>query len=505
MKKTRAGTPSVVVLALSVVAIAACDRGSAGMPPASDVVAAPADSYQYVPAPAIRTFPSSNATIQAWINAGNTQAIRAHGWDIWQSMTTATPYNRPVWQTWFSGHELFADPNGTHIMARAKHGVVQFGIRPEPVAHPSAVEGRLMNGIPFHPAERIFAFNRFTASTAEFIWKNKLYLRQTLADTNAAFTRNNTPLASRAILTSTDSTDSSSFVLKPVYQFISGTEVTAVPYWNGDTSTATTNPPNPIASTWRQAVAVDPTGKLQPGDSVKLVVNNEKPAWCKVVPLSAFYWQRITREDSIEFTKFGAQNGDFIGVANDTSWQAVVQAVRPGNIGLLMAMHTTGKEIPNWTWQSFWWAYNPNDSAFGADRPGSIPAPWNHYNMTVAYSMLTPSGALNIAYNPYLESSLAGTIPNEGKQPPDSIPWTGVTSNCMSCHRRASIGFDTKGNPVGALYGPDMQVNAGDSIVFYGIGKDSTKVPLLKTDFLWSIVVRARGPVTTTASTKKRK
>jgi hypothetical protein len=494
MNPRRAGLPAVVVLSLSVVAVAACDRGSAAMPPISEAAGVLADSYRYVPAPPVRTYPSTNATIQRWISNANTKAIRSHGWDIWQSITSATSYNRPVWQTWYSGHELFEETNETHVLARAKHGVVQFGIRRNAM-HPSTIAARSANGIPFDPAERVFAFNRFTASTAQFIWKNKLNYAQTLADTNAAFTRNNTPLVSRAILTSKDSTDSSSFVLKPVYQFISGREVTAVPYWNGDSSAATTDSANPIASTWRQAVAVDPTGKLQPGDSILLPVNDEGYKWCKVVPLSAFYWQRITVEDSINFSQFGAANGDFIGVANDTSWQAVLQAVRPGNIGLLMAMHTTGKEIPNWTWQSFWWGQNPNDPQFGADRPKTIPPPWNHYNMTVAYAMLTPSGGSNIAYNPYLESSLAGTIPNEGKQPPSMISWTGVTTNCMACHRRASVGYTAGGQPVGALYGPDMQVNAGDSVIFIVPGPDSTKVPLLKTDFLWSVAIRAAGTV----------
>ncbi len=502
MNIRRAGLPIVVVLSLFVVAIAACDRGSAATPPASEAAAVPADSYSYVPAPRVRTYPSKNAIIQNWIANGNTKAIRFHGWDIWQSITSATPYNRPVWQTWFSGHELFEETNETHVLARAKHGVVQFGIRRNAM-HPSMIAKRAANGIPFDPAERVFAFNRFTASTAQFIWKNRLNYAQTLADTNAAFTKNNTPLVSRAILTSKDSTDSSSFVLKPVYQFISGSEVTAVPYWNGDSSAATTDSANPIASTWRQAVAVDPTGKLQPGDSILLPVNDEGYKWCKVVPLSAFYWQRITVEDSINFSQFGAANGDFIGVANDTSWEAVLQAVRPGNIGLLMAMHTTGKEIPNWTWQSFWWGYNPNDPQFGADRPKTIPPPWNHYNMTVAYSMLTPTGGSNIAYNPYLESSLSGSLPKPGGKAADSIQWTGVTTNCMACHRRASVAFylapsadtDTVA-ATGALYGNDMNVYAGNTVVFtQKVPGLPTRVPLLKTDFLWSVAIRAAGKV----------
>jgi hypothetical protein len=483
-------------LSAAIVVVASC-----GGPPLQPIDAsrnpgAPADSYNYTPAPSVRTYPSSNATIQNWINANNDAAIRAHGWDIWQSITTATRFNQmPVWQTWFSGYEIFEDTTGTNLFARSKRGVVQFGVRRN-VVHPSALPRGVMEGVPYAQAERVFAFNRFTLSTARFIYLNKLNNAQTLQDTNAAFTRRGTPLVSRAILTSRDSTDSSSFVLKPVYQFISGTEVSSVPYWFGDSSKATTDSANPIASTWRQAIAVDPTGKLQPGDSVLLPVNNEGYKWCKVVPLSAFYWIRITREDSIAFTQFGASNGDFIGLANDTSFQAVIEAVRPGKIGLLMAMHVTGKEIPNWTWQSYWWAINPQDPQFGKDRPSSVPAPWNHYNMTVAYYMMGKNKTQNIAYNPYLESSLSGYLPKPGGKPTDSTFWTGVTTNCMACHRRASVAFyvDPKANTVaatGALYGNDMDVPSGDTVVFkQKVPGLPNRVPLLKTDFLWSVAIR---------------
>lgn len=513
MNRGRAGTPSIIVFAVSlaIAGIAACNTLPPQSADASHNPGAPADSYRYTAPPPVRSYPAAYATIQSWITANNDAAIRAHGWDIWQSLTTATRFNQmPVWQTWYSGYEIFDDTAGTNLLARSKRGVVQFGIRRH-VAHPSMLPpdtGRLR----YNQAERVFAFNRFTWSTATFIGSKKLNRAQTLQDTNAAFTRLGTPLAARAILTSADSTDRMSFVLKPVYQFISGTEVSAVPYWSGDSSAATTDSANPIASTWRQAVAVDPTGKLQPGSSVYLPVNNQGYQWCKVVPLSAFYWIRITKEDSIAFTQFGASNGDFIGLANDTSFQAVIEAVRPGRIGLLMAMHVTGKEIPNWTWQSFWWAYDPQDPQFGKDRPASIPAPWNHYNMTVAYYMMRNNGAQNIAYNPYLESSLSGCIPRTGKAKgpslgcgsADSIFWTGVTSNCMSCHRRASVGFyrtvtpkgDTVVNGAGALYGNDMQVNAWDADVFtQAVPGLPQRIPLLKTDFLWSVAIRANGPV----------
>jgi hypothetical protein len=465
---------------------------------------------QYAAAPRVGTYPSSNARIQGWINALQTDSMRRHGWDIWASITSpAHPAQPivpvvPVWQTWYSGHEIFEMESGeTQVHARAVNGLLSIERRPVR-GHLTQGMQRTADGIPYDPYERVFAFNRFSRSGAEFIYKNKLNSANLFVDTVAAFTRNSTPLASIAILSTKDSTDSSQFVVKPVFQFISGTEVTAVPYWHGYGGTASYDSINPIPSHWMQAVAVDPSGRYKAGDSVFLPVNNQAPAWLKVVPLSAFYWVRVTKEDSVHFTQFGSVNGDLIGLANDTSLQAVVNAARPGNIGLLMAMHVTGKEIPNWTWQSFWWAYNPADS-MGYDRPASIGAPWNHYDMTQAYYMTTPAGGKNVAYNPYLESSLGGKIPNS-LTGTDSTAWIGVQTNCMACHRRAGIAW------VGTYatvppYGPDMNVVSGDSLIFTQPNPTpgtTGRVPVLKTDFLWSVAIRAAAPTATKPAARPR-
>lgn len=450
----------------------------------------------YVGPKRVRTYPASNATIQGWINANNQRAIRAHGWDIWESITapSAAGSSIPTWQTWYSGHELFEmGTDQIAVNARAKHGLLVFEKRPV-VGHRPSPMLRSSNGIPYAPDERTFAFNRYTQSTAQFIWTNRLNVGNVLRDTLSRLVAAGKPIASWQVLTSKDSTDSLSFVLKPVFQFISGTEPTAIPYWNGDNSGTTYDSLNPVPNRWRQAIAVDPSGRHKPGDSVFLAINNEPPAWRKIVSMDLFYHVKITRDDSINFTQFGAANGDFIGVANDTSWQAVLMAVRPGNIGLLMAMHVTGKEIPNWTWQSFWWAYNPNDS-MGGDRPKTLPAPWNHYNMTTAYSMTNPNGTGRVAFNPYLETSLAGKIPNGPGNPKDSTAWTGIITNCMSCHRRAAIGFPFDTSLVGPPYGPAALVNAGDSVIFTQPYPGMTKrVPVLKTDFLWSLAIRGTSP-----------
>jgi hypothetical protein len=212
-----------------------------------------------------------------------------------------------------------------------------------------------------------------------------------------------------------------------------------------------------------------------------------------VVSLDRFYWHRLTAAEAAAFSQFAAENGDDIGKLDSTTITAMRAMMRPGNIGLLVAMHVTGKEIVNWTWQSFWWSPTPNDS-LGADRPASIRSPWNNYQMTVAYWMTNPpsagaQGRGNIAYNPYLETSLGGVIDTNGVT---DAPWFGPETNCMSCHRVAAWkdtvyfqGTDTAAfGPANPRYVPASYIDPGNATFLAGF---------TKTDFLWSVAIRTRG------------
>ncbi len=507
----------IKVIAASVLAaaiVASCDRGAARTP---DIGLTPRDNsaHGYVDPKPVGSFPSSKNRINGWITAGQTDSIRAHGWDIWQSITAAVNDSTPTFQTWYSGHELFdslppldaaARPRAARIPLERprqfRHGVI--------VRRGAGAKARLAFApIPVDTFERVFAFNRFSASTARYIWDNTLNRATTLLVYNWVSNALNMPLADREVLVSADSTDSLSFVTKNVFYFISGTEPSAVPYWAGyDTAHSvpdTTLLPHVPPRFWKQAVAVDPTGKLQPGDSVLLPFNKQPPTWLKVVPLSKFYHITVTAQDSAHLTQFGSVNGDDLGFDSDTADTAVLAAARPGNIGLMMAMHVTGKEIVNWTWQSYWWSPNQSDS-LGTDRPASIPAPWNNYVMTTAYSMTPIGNASIVAFNPYLESSLAG-VTETGEH------WSGVTTNCMSCHRRAAIGWSYVAGSRNlwsgvAGYGPAANVLAGDSLIFVIPDTLNRPTATLKTDFLWSVALRAGAfqsiPVTQNAALRKR-
>ncbi|MCU0633801.1 MAG: hypothetical protein MUE41_02910 [Gemmatimonadaceae bacterium] len=471
----------VSVLLLAPLLLAACDRpptpGTA-TPPVAQAPQRIADWY--VPPPPVRTFPTTRARIDGWIRREAIDSIRAHGWDLWESITRPAPGDTmPIWQTWYAGHEIF-DSLG------APPGAGLRAVRRAPFERPVQFhQGRrittaaAVGGIPVDFRERTFSFNRFTRSTARFIWTKRLYDLSVLADTNRAFTTRGTPIAAREVLTSSDSVDPASVVLKPVFQFIRGDSATVIPVWRGTRAAFTTDSLMPEVHTWKQGVWVDPTGRLVPGDTLPCVVNGIATR-CPVHALSDFHVVPITAQDSANASDFGVTSGDFVGAGNLTDSTSVRAMIRPGNLALLMAMHVTGKEIVNWTWQTFWWSPDPTTSRHGAGRPPTIAAPWNHYDMDVAYFMARRNGQSWIAYNPYLETNLCAQDPSGACI---AGQWTGIITNCMTCHRRARFAPDSTPAGTSPPYGPAQFIAPGDSALFAGG---------TKTDFLWSIPVRAR-------------
>lgn len=420
--------------------------------------------------PPVRSYPSGSKTIYEWIGAMDEAKIRAHGWDIWESINTMSPDSLPIWENWFSGYELFYAPNS--IVQRDAAKDFEF---PSQFFHASVFQ----SAIPNSPNERATSFNRFSPSLANFINEQGYNTQARLTAINDSFNVAKTSPINRQIYTSKDTVDALSFALKPVFQFISGTEPTCIPYWAGVSAQTTTSFTNPSPGTWRQGVVVDPTGKLKPGTTHKMSCNGEAPQDWPVVSLKDFYAFKLTKAMSDSFSIFAATSGDDVGKNNQGDSSSIVDMVKEGNYALLMAMHVTGKEINVWTWQTFWWSPNPMDPVSGADRPKSIQSPWNNYNMNTAYYMVSPPGKLQggtplISFNPYLETNLIGTLSKQVGFRDSTITWYGVFSNCMSCHRMAAWGPST--------YIPNGNIDPADSVLF----SNNTK-----TDFLWSIPTRA--------------
>lgn len=416
--------------------------------------------------PPVRTYPSKPMVLQAWIDQMDLPKIRAHAWDIWESINTnsGNSGNVPVWETWYSGYEVY-DIGQDAAAQRAK---VRDFESPSQFIHLPQSGAR----IPVDPAERPTSFNRYSRSLAQTIWDKGYHKKATLERINKAFDTKDTPVADREISTSTGYVDELSFALKPVFQLIENEAPSAIPYWAGISPQTTQDLFNPEPHTWNQCVVVDPTGKLQAGTTYNLPCNGRPGNW-PVVALDNFYQIQLTQEMVDQFTQMGKGSGDDVGAGNKTDTTAINERLKAGNYALLMAMHVTGKEIANWTWQTFWWSAEPDNPPFGADRPTTITKPWDQYQMRTAYFMVMPPGQMERgmplhSFNPYLETNLRG---NFGISATDSIHWTGVFSNCMSCHRLAAYPTNQ--------YAPDGFIDKGNAYLFGG----KTKV-----DFLWSIL-----------------
>ena len=218
----------LVPLALVLSATTGCGDGA----PQPDLMLARRDiaAHAYVDPQAVGTYPSTEARINGWINTGQVDSIRAHAWDIWQSLTTMVNDSTPVWQTFYSGHELFdsvALPTAT-----SRPHALRLPVEVAKQVNHFRFAGRdrspIHERIPVDKLERVFAFNRFSRTTAHYIWDNAINKVTTLWSLNMKLSSPNVPLADREVLVSADSTDPLSFVTKVVFQFIRGDTVTAI-------------------------------------------------------------------------------------------------------------------------------------------------------------------------------------------------------------------------------------------------------------------------------------
>lgn len=386
-----------------------------------------------VPLPTGPNFPVPPAVINSWIATQNTAAIRGHAWSLWQSM--AAPSGQyfngqqlPIWETWATSDDVFpgssdalkaaATPRAATLAARlAQPRALRHFRTPRQFHH--AFSAKATAALPFGNAA-VTAFNKFNPQAAAFIDAPQpgpggaTYSYSSgagLAKLNASWPSGTTP-ENRGI----NEFPTEAIELKPVFSTIKAIGLTIQPLWQGPA--ASTNPNNPTPDTWTTCVLVSPTGvgAVRPATKTEIASAGAAGA-CKTflyAPLSTFYAVRLSAAEAKEFA---ASTG---------------KAVAEGDFAVLQAMHVNTKEIPFWTWQTFWWqpgGDTPNGFPGSKQgQPASLGAPWSNYAACAAYSQTTTVGGstMQVCFNPYLETS-------------PGIP-AGLTSNCMSCHGVAVVG-----------------------------------------------------------------
>jgi hypothetical protein len=368
-------------------------------------------------------FPTDAATINGWVNNGNTASIRGHAWNLWAGITSAATQsgvNLPVWETWYGTNDVF--PQNQGLLAASPQAL----LAPHPRALRSFVSPaqfrhiRTLAAVP--TPSNIVSFNKFDPEAATFIVTPQpgpgsgtfnYNSGAGLASLNQAWP-SGTSGQNRAI----NEFPVRGIETKPVFSLVKATGLTPQPLWQGPAGS--TNAQNPTPNTWTTCVLIDPNGSgpVRPATAAEIDIRVDVgPSACTTFlygPLSLLYSFKMDAAEAAAFTQ--AQG---------------IQA-RAGDYAVLVAMHVNTKEIPFWTWQTFYWqpgADTPNGfPGSKGDQSSNVAAPWNNYAMCANYNQTVKPGSsqMDVCFNPYLETS--GGIP------------AGITSNCMSCHGTALVG-----------------------------------------------------------------
>lgn len=392
------------------------------------------------PIPPGYNFPTQEATINKWIAASDTTAIRDHAWDLWSGLTgdSGEIYDNkslPIWETWYGSPDVFPNQKRLNVSAKtaaaflASHrGPLHFFVQPHQFTHVKS--GLSLQQVLGPPETRLLSFNKFNPQTAAFIISpqtgpgGQTYhynLTSSLIDLNNAWPTG-TSGQDRAI----NSFPRESMVLKPLFGIVKATGLTAIPVWRG--LAGSTQPSSPSLSTWTTCALVDPQGKddqIRPATQSEIDRADKGGFSCKTflyAPLSTLYSIKLSSPEAARFS------------------QLKKSGVDTGSYAVLLALHVNTHEIPFWAWQTFYWQPGedtPNNfPGSKAGQPKGLKSPWNNYAMCTNYSQTTTPGGttMNVCFNPYIETS-------------PGIP-EGINSNCMSCHGVARFTV----NPDDAVY-----------------------------------------------------
>jgi hypothetical protein len=118
------------------------------------------------------------------------------------------------------------------------------------------------------------------------------------------------------------------------------------------------------------------------------------------------------------------------------------------NVFRLAALHIMTKELAHWVWITLWWSPEP-DHDFGADRPATLPPPWQNYKLctVTAFDEQDPDATGGYASaHPSLAAALAATHAGVGGPSWCSNPYLeegdgNAATNCIGCHQHAGTGL----------------------------------------------------------------
>ena len=430
-------------------------------------------------------FPEDSSVINGWIDAQDNDKIAAHAWGIWTglNMPAHQKYEGQelrVFETWLTPEDIqgliTAEMDGKSLameQVKTHRGTMHT---PHQFLHKARMKG-LMQGMGVNvdsiDQSNIIGFVKYDPSATSFTVKHKLLDSMVLQKMWDDGVKEIPEFPNTAI------------TLKPSFETFNP-DADTFKQWNGcyRLNAWTGLPDTPISyaeGNWPGWVYVDPNNKGKGNGSVD-TGQGQTPE------------NTYNLDDFIHF-KLDA------GTARQLS-ETSGRKAKANDIAILVAMHVTTKETKRWTWQTFWWAPNPDNppapssAAIASLRPKELKGAPRHYAMAPAYTFIYPnqpnSGGNNIgtsiyAFNPYLEAGFTfgpvgsnaalndpAYVITNGKKVDNN--W-GIRTNCMSCHAHANFAPATVAQTQLPQYLGDTYVDLHDTI--YG--------KALKLDFAWSI------------------
>jgi hypothetical protein len=398
------------------------------------------DPYQGIPAG--YDFPADQSTLLRFRDTNDVAGMRRHAWMVFAGFTQPAATGEALWETWYTGVATFAPGE------RAKN-------QPRRIQHLFNAPRQLQTASNlFALGNSLLSFTLFNLPAYNFIESNHLYRRAELDRLRKALPAD-TPVAQRQITPFPPD----SVALKTIWWIVKKDQRTCLPVWDGIPPGPNGQPGNPngeyFYTQFGRWVLVDPLShSIKPEESARTTCLGHTVR-AHVVPLEKFYSFPL---DQTALNSINSEIGNVIPpLVNPLGLKPSV-----GDYAVLVAMHCTTKEIPDWVWSTFWWHDRPEAGRFAADRPPAVTGVWRNYLMNVAYSTTTPlepDSSPHIAFNPWIEAELTD----------------GVQSNCMACHARS-------------VWCP----NSSDRFTVRR-GEPDPNDPLFKNgiqlDFIWSIAI----------------